>query len=31
MKMEEAIVLNCRSHSQTQRFGDEDDATALIY
>ena len=31
MKMEETIVSNCRSHSQTQRIGDEGDATALIY
>ena len=27
MKMEEAITSNCRCHSQTQRIGDEGDAT----
>lgn len=27
MRMEEAIISNCRCHSQTQRTGDEDDAT----
>ena len=27
MKMEEAIISNCRCHSQTQRIGDEGDAT----
>ena len=27
MKMEEAIISNCRCHSQTQSTGDEDDAT----
>ena len=27
MRMEEAIISNCRCHSQTQMTGDEDDAT----
>ena len=27
MKMEEAIISNCRCHSQTQRIGEEGDAT----
>ena len=27
MKMEEAIISNCRCHSQTQKIGDEGDAT----
>ena len=27
VKMEEAIISNCRCHSQTQRIGDEGDAT----
>lgn len=30
MRMEEAIISNCRCHSQTQRTGDEDDATPRI-
>ena len=27
MKMEKAIISSCRCHSQTQRIGDEGDAT----
>ena len=30
MKIEEAIISNCRCHSQTQRIGDEGDATPRL-